>query len=164
MRLNHWHGNHAAGMDFNPRTPCGVRPALGGLATGDLVFQSTHPMRGATSPSDIVPLPFHVFQSTHPMRGATIDAVKSGKVKPISIHAPHAGCDYAFVSIVKFILDISIHAPHAGCDQISSWPLHLTLISIHAPHAGCDFKVPLGIAVGIPFQSTHPMRGATRQA
>ena len=34
--------------NFNPRTPCGVRPASHTSALNTLTFQSTHPLRGAT--------------------------------------------------------------------------------------------------------------------
>ena len=36
------------GDDFNPRTPCGVRPLEQQQTLESLRFQSTHPMRGAT--------------------------------------------------------------------------------------------------------------------
>ena len=36
-------------MDFNPRTPCGVRLDEKGFAITYTEFQSTHPLRGATS-------------------------------------------------------------------------------------------------------------------
>ena len=35
------------------------------------------------------------------------------------------------------------------------------LISIHAPHEGCDCDVSTLNIILFPFQSTHPMRGAT---
>ena len=57
--------------NFNPRTPCGVRPILGAFWTMiRLIFQSTHPMRGATR-SFTEANTADIFQSTHPMRGAT---------------------------------------------------------------------------------------------
>ena len=34
-----------------------------------------------------------IFQSTHPMRGATLAALLALGIALISIHAPHAGCD-----------------------------------------------------------------------
>ena len=55
---------------FNPRTPCGVRH----LAVNDTAIGL-------------------VFQSTHPLRGATLEEVSSMMVMLISIHAPLAGCD-----------------------------------------------------------------------
>ena len=37
------------GASFNPRTPCGVRPALANLDMIDMWFQSTHSLRSATN-------------------------------------------------------------------------------------------------------------------
>ena len=81
------------GTNFNPRTPCGVR-RLWFVSSGEVdIFQSTHPVRGATAlmpelairPRDFnprtpcgvrrpvlrKPLKALRFQSTHPVRGAT---------------------------------------------------------------------------------------------
>ena len=55
---------------FNPRTPCGVRLSI-------FFFKMLH----------------FLFQSTHPMRGATQTRRCSRCDYVISIHAPHAGCD-----------------------------------------------------------------------
>ena len=59
-------------IDFNPRTPCGVRYGLAAVRARHAEFQSTHPLRGATS-------------------------LRQGRRRPrgISIHAPLAGCDKA---------------------------------------------------------------------
>ena len=54
-------------------------------------------------------------QSTLPMRGATIPKNPGVTQNRISIHAPHAGSDWAGIGIY-FGLAISIHAPHAGSD------------------------------------------------
>ena len=56
--------------DFNPRTPCGVRPRARRLFSAMPEFQSTHPLRGATKI----------------MKGSPF-------YQDISIHAPLAGCD-----------------------------------------------------------------------
>ena len=108
-----------AGGYFNPRTPCGVRPRCwkpsaaarrfqsthplrGATSTTPKMiayvteFQSTHPLRGATSPSVHRPLCF-LFQSTHPLRGATIRTRSPLYLLMISIHAPLAGCDTSFI-------------------------------------------------------------------
>ena len=103
--------------NFNPRTPCGVRPP------------ACAPLRGKAP-----------FQSTHPMRGATPTGVCGVCRWPISIHAPHAGCDRG-CRVYPPAHGISIHAPHAGCDQAVELAGDLLrVISIHAPHAGCDAR------------------------
>ena len=40
----------------------------------------------------------------------------------------------------------------------------IEMISIHAPLAGCDSRMMSSITSGMPFQSTHPLRGATLDA
>ena len=191
-------------MDFNPRTPCGVR-RNGGLRDG--LDRS--------------------FQSTPPVRGATLADIRAATGADISIHAPRAGCDasssliYSSASYfnprtpcgvrrfrrwrllappyfnprtpcgVRRVqeaarqqeIDISIHAPRAGCDHAHHRAVGHAVISIHAPRAGCDVRrvwrvcfqnfnprTPCGVRRALPlaptadqvFQSTHPVRGATR--
>ena len=58
-------------MYFNPRAPCGARP-----------FQTVTIQQGV-----------YLFQSTRPMRGATTNGRTRQASKQISIHAPHAGRD-----------------------------------------------------------------------
>ncbi len=170
---------------FNPRTPCGVRLKMTLSEKLRALFQSTHPMRGATAPSDASAI-FAAFQSTHPMRGATQNILTAYAIVGISIHAPHAGCDMLYAITHMYILtkfqsthpmrgattrrkkattltDISIHAPHAGCDGHKGHHLcYRCRISIHAPHAGCDRLIrSLTLTISSVFQSTHLMRGAT---
>ena len=58
---------------------------------------------------------------------------------------------------------ISIHAPREGCDDMTEQErIAMERISIHAPREGCDLSVMNIPAVGGVFQSTHPVRGATR--
>ena len=179
--------------DFNPRTPCGVRRSNAGihcctypisihapLAGCDpemirvtlqrLIFQSTHPLRGATSNFDRCRslwiyfnprTPCGVrrfatqqcccetnrFQSTHPLRGATLtdnclstDTLNFNPRTPCGVRRCHPSC-------TQTGCPISIHAPLAGCDLFAS-PFGVTSsISIHAPLAGCDY-VSTGSADG----------------
>ena len=57
-------------QDFNPRTPRGVRPVQSGSVGRSYVFQSTRAPRGPPS-YPARRLFYLVFQSTHPARGAT---------------------------------------------------------------------------------------------
>ena len=126
---------------FNPRTPCGVRRKRGRSLPERSEFQSTHPLRGATQVVNV--LFFHVL---------------------ISIHAPLAGCDRG-IRRFQIGCDISIHAPLAGCDKRQLWDrLFCIIISIHAPLAGCDLGFCGRCLLRLKFQSTHPLRGATRYA
>ena len=100
--------------DFNPRSPCGERRVLAAL--------------GATATA---------FQSTLPVRGATRVGVRRPSRVCISIHAPRAGSDHtAFVHGMQ--VPISIHAPRAGSDEGAQCFRSRGLISIHAPRAGSD--------------------------
>ena len=55
---------------FNPRTPCGVRLQAHIRMKIRAIFQSTHPVRGATCLWWALSIRMP-FQSTHPVRGAT---------------------------------------------------------------------------------------------
>ena len=102
-------------VNFNPRTPCGVRPRRWKTTKKAKLFQSTHPLRGATSAFRTQQSSDFGFQSTHPLRGATDIIFDCMNCMKISIHAPLAGCDS--LNFEKTELEkISIHAPLAGCD------------------------------------------------
>ena len=125
--------------NFNPRTPCGVRPLAGCKSRFRRYFNPR-------TPCGVRP-------------GPEVFAIESGD---ISIHAPHAGCDNGQKRPHAPYGAISIHAPHAGCDYYKGAQDILSKISIHAPHAGCDVIHPRLYSHPSAFQSTHPMRGATR--
>ena len=104
-------------------------------------FQSTLPMRAATSPSQYIGVVNKKFQSTLPMRAATITGTYSIYKDGISIYAAHEGCDKQ-AEVLAATTKISIHAAHEGCD---------ILRYRQKAHAGF-------------FQSTQPMRAATHLA
>ena len=79
-------------MSFNPRAPCGARLFARQVCHALSMFQSTRPMRGATS-NTIRPSRCGGFQSTRPMRGATRILPPLSSLIVVSIHAPHAGRD-----------------------------------------------------------------------
>ena len=80
------------------------------------------------------------FQSTLPMRGATL-------------HNRHCQCNHSYFN------------PHSPCGErlavLLSCTYH-TIISIHTPHAGSDRNDRYSHICKHGFQSTLPMRGATR--
>ena len=123
--------------NFNPRTPCGVRPNYLAPFLHDFHFNPRTPcgvrrVRRRGNDNGIQ------FQSTHPLRGATDRYYRFSEVTIISIHAPLAGCDRKAIFILACII-----------------------ISIHAPLAGCDFLRTTTRTRRRTFQSTHPLRGAT---
>ena len=81
-----------------------------------------------------------LFQSTLPVRGATYRRRYKSRYRDISIHAPRAGSDVDRV-------------PRDNYD---------VFISIHAPRAGSDARVLAQMEAEEQFQSTLPVRGATR--
>ena len=125
--------------DVNPRSPCGERHVRMWIPAFGAIFQSTLPMRGATS--------------------VQAQACRSCL---ISIHAPHAGSDPLMKTRSGAWCWNFIHAPHAGSDRADQLCSRIgNLISIHAPHAGSDVFVPCASSSAALFQSTLPMRGAT---
>ena len=125
-------------------------------------FQSTHPVRGATADYILVCPLIDQFQSTHPVRGATIDSGLPELVPVISIHAPRAGCD---VGVAFAPGENKYFNPRTPCGVRLFWtrtPQAMRLISIHAPRAGCDRTEHGETVLREKFQSTHPVRGATK--
>ena len=88
----------------------------------DALDISIHAPREGCDPSTISPRRADcVFQSTHPVRGATGDRNQPIVATVISIHAPREGCDL-LPQTHAGILTISIHAPREGCDFLSFPP------------------------------------------
>ena len=105
-----------AERDFNPRTPCGVRPDSVTYDLAAYAFQSTHPMWGATSWFIVIKF---------------VNA-------SISIHAPHVGCDNSRKAERE---RLKYFNPRTPCGVRRTRPSHIDMdgeISIHAPHVGCD--------------------------
>ena len=149
------------GVHFNPRTPCGVRRKGTGNGESGNIFQSTHPMRGATYLLMDSKFPYPLFQSTHPMRGATRDIKRKGAKRKYFNPRTPCGVRRAGRRSATHRYRISIHAPHAGCDVLPPMRslLRQTFQSTH-PMRGATFFRFLTDPT-IRFQSTHPMRGAT---
>ena len=102
--------------NFNPRAPCGARHYMDDYYT-------------------ILPS----FQSTRPMRGATSSQERPVQAPQISIHAPHAGRD---APMWKFLTKTRNFNPRAPCGARLAIVIAVVAplgISIHAPHAGRDW-------------------------
>ena len=166
---------------FNPRTPCGVRHVSGDKSGTEIKFQSTHPLRGATSvratrsrrkrfqsthplrgatPSEQRKCARTSFQSTHPLRGATDHRVLFWHAEPISIHAPLAGCDCCNRRPCEGVRYFNPRTP-CGVRPATTCPTGTQHIfqSTH-PLRGATLAVIEATSI-LPFQSTHPLRGAT---
>ena len=73
-----------------PREGCD--PVFANIGEQPILFQSTHPARGATGFKRVLVVA-PKFQSTHPARGATEEDEEDDDDEEISIHAPREGCD-----------------------------------------------------------------------
>ena len=80
-------------QNFNPRTPCGVRRGKTAMFCKVPHFNPRTPCGVRRAQLFAKHLRF-AFQSTHPMRGATWQSAEFSLRRFISIHAPHAGCDF----------------------------------------------------------------------
>ncbi len=150
-----------------------------------------------------------MFQSTRPVRGATSDlCLRTWRVTGFNPRAPCGARPVLFVLWSEFASLVSIHAPRAGRDKVDSavianLPMFQSTrpvrgatvvarlaavpvaVSIHAPRAGrdgvvlCKARKPHAVSIHAPragrdvvardllgprlgqFQSTRPVRGAT---
>ena len=127
-------------MDFNPRSPYGERPPCAPGVPSITLFQSTLPLRGATT-FDLASTPSARFQSTLPLRGATsqVRGVKNDQF--ISIHAPLTGSDPVCSSIVRFKSDFNPRSPYGERQVYNTAKDRMPRISIHAPLTGSDRRL-----------------------
>ena len=145
---------------FNPRTPCGVRPLCCRTYCTTHPFQSTHPLRGATRG---IPLRCHFdgFQSTHPLRGATLTAINV--LRDDRDFNPRTPCG---------VRHLSNGQSSSPCDFNPRTPCGVRRDGILPARDRVNFnpRTPCGVRLyeqynrqNVPkFQSTHPLRGATR--
>ena len=147
---------------FNPRSPCGERQRRDICIKQAKVFQSTLPVRGATTINSANLAANMEFQSTLPVRGATRQQLLHDMPQRISIHAPRAGSD-ASACTDGGGRAISIHAPRAGSDVFNSNTTRREhQFQSTLPVRGATLYFPCACRVWFQFQSTLPVRGATR--
>ena len=109
----------ASAPSFNPRTPCGVRPAGMPSSAAFRRFQSTHSLRSATcgNPHGVLDAPV----SIHALLAECDSDEAGGEPKsPVSIHALLAECDPRG-NLHDFHTGVSIHALLAECDEMAVW-------------------------------------------
>ena len=102
-----------------------------------LMFQFTHPGKGATSLSEMAVASVS-FQFTHPGKGATAHEVEALRLQLVSIHAPWEGCDCQYFLGVSPAF--SFNSRTLGRVRLASIcrVISLSRVSIHAPWEGCD--------------------------
>ena len=128
----------AAGIDFNPRAPCGARRQVCVRHLGGYRISIHAPLAGRDAPLRRSSGYGTNFNPRAPCGARQHLGRHNHRQCPISIHAPLAGRDGVGFN-QKLVVYISIHAPLAGRDR--------------RDHPDCH---------GAPgFQSTRPLRGAT---
>ena len=125
------------------------------------VFQSTRPIRGATGSEGAQDRHGRHFNPRAPYGARPVYPLEVVLPITISIHAPHTGRD-GRRKLCCIFYSISIHAPHTGRDAKPWASSPVTGISIHAPHTGRDAFSLVSLRMVTVFQSTRPIRGATR--
>ena len=130
--------NKAMAINFNPRTPCGVRPQSNAETERQEQFQSTHPLRGATRWNATTTTKQCAFQSTHPMRGATDFLLDIILGVTISIHAPARGATRSATTGAHTFRHFNPRTPCGVRPSLLPVRQRALPISIHAPLAGCD--------------------------
>ena len=107
------------------------------------IFQSTHPMRGATLPIFVERTGSIYFNPRTPCGVRRAEYVNFELSFAISIHAPHAGCDKGSKRLLCLVNKFQSTHPMRGATFPPRPDRRAAGISIHAPHAGCDrqFKI-----------------------
>ena len=147
--------------DFNPRTPCGVRLPPRGHPQSCSNISIHAPLAGCDNFESHTILSACLFQSTHPLRGATETIWESGLTQRISIHAPLAGCDIPAYLSGRVPEHFNPRTPcgvrRGGADRRAK---RHEFQSTHPLRGATAAEIMADEAV--LFQSTHPLRGATQ--
>ena len=87
---------------FNPRSPCGERPALRKIPAGHRIFQSTLPVWGATRHPGRWCRWRGYFNPRSPCGERPINQFRIAYAYQISIHAPRVGSDTSEIVLYIF--------------------------------------------------------------
>ena len=172
------------GVHFNPRAPCGARQGAlhhsraagisihAPLAGRDRarpyrcrwrpLFQSTRPLRGATSLSALCPPPPGI--SIHaPLAGRDAGLYQEGAGGAISIHAPLAGRDRCKHNLPHAPLDFNPRAPCGA--RRTAWTTSRPCANFN-PRAPCGARLDrlLRVAIVAPISIHAPLAGRDRRA
>ena len=141
---------------FNPRAPCGARPAWRSASLLCVRFQPTRPLRGATSRAGQTVILTSPFQPTRPLRGATLRCGPKSERTKFQPTRPLRGATKR-ISEPIHNSSISTHAPLAGRDgAIYVTTVTTDGISTHAPLAGRDGNAACSSALRADFNPRAP--------
>ena len=172
--------------NFNPRSPCGERQGMVVLMRAFTGISIHAPRAGSDENALKNWSTLSSFQSTLPVRGATSKEDKQKMETTISIHAPRAGSDLTGMSDpekwIRFQSTLPVRGatsfsraafagscyfnPRSPCGERRGAGRRIRgnrLISIHAPRAGSDIQKLAFLSDSLGFQSTLPVRGATQR-
>ena len=144
---------------FNSRTPCGVRHPSSRASTSRICFNSRTPC-GVRHPAVLVTLVNLMFQFTHPVRGATSVDGSDTLDTPVSIHAPRAGCDKGRVVYDEFRGEFQFTHPVRGATlNYQALSASSTFQFTHPVWGATTYED--SVVRLVLFQFTHPVWGAT---
>ena len=148
-------------LHFNPRAPCGVRRKEFQDYSKRFHDISIHAPLAGCDPIKLAPADTTSgFQSTHPLRGATSWELWDRLSAAISIHAPLAGRDAAAVLNRRIYPYFNPRAPCGARPLTASVRRAIWNFNPRAP-CGARPNHVSGLTLTMLFQSTRPLRGAT---
>ena len=124
--------------DFNPRTPCGVRPFARNhpsCLTNNFNPRTPCGVRRSQQPAQEAA---KIFQSTHPLRGATKFRQSFCPPIDISIHAPLAGCDAPSAAACSRTRDFN---PRTPCGVRPSCAVQAAHVRDFNPRTPCGVRL-----------------------
>ena len=125
-------------VDFNPHSPCGERRPFFFSITTSCSFQSTLPMRGATTTDyQLLYIPFNF--NPHSPCGERLNEHMQMALT-IANFNPHSPCGERRHN-QRLICDRYYFNPHSPCGERQTpfcGAVGCSYISIHTPHAGSD--------------------------
>ena len=148
--------------DFNPRAPCGARPHDHVVGHHRVIISIHAPLAGCDLHSPAFSVKIGVFQSTHPLRGAT--AASGSTSRRAGYFNPRTPCGVRPVGHggLRGRAEFQSTHPLRGATRSFSYPEIIDIFQSTHPLRGATVQ-RLVAAVTVEFQSTHPLRGATRR-
>ena len=146
--------------NFNPRAPYGARRPAEAEPRADFRISIHAPHTGRDEQAKELTGLENPFQSTRPIRGAT--SCRSRRLMRAKFQStrPIRGATTFHCFSFTFVKFQSTRPIRGATLQDTSILIGLQ-ISIHAPHTGRDFVVKYFLSIFGLFQSTRPIRGAT---
>ena len=147
------------GKNFNPRSPCGERPVITSSGYEYFDFNPRSPC-GERLREDHPQMVDTIFQSTLPVWGATAERWQVRLVYAISIHAPRVGSDRPYVGTPAKTTHFNPRSPCGERQAMRTQARAEAVFQSTLPVWGAT-KTEKVFPVIPRFQSTLPVWGAT---